>query len=574
MSPSQHEHTQTLLTDEKSPAEDESMDLRFQQYFDHRRKQIFAIFIHSLRPAQLVRLAKRLGYTLTPTLVRTLVWDEHAPPSKTFPTSYLNGLRGVTAVKVFTFHYTFVYSDFGFQPWGVDERHKYFLELPIIRYFYSGFTSHVFFGIAGYLTSLRLFQLLDKNDASSHSKVLVNVSGSLFRRALRLYLPVFIITFITTTYIHLGFYEKNRPLMLDHENLFPGDWYEPKPDMAPTWTAQIAHWCHEMFDLTNIVTEQTVYPYHDQHLWSILSEMRASLQLYGILLAVAQCKPHVRIIVMLFLTFMYFLWNHWEVWVYILGAIVAQVDLILTANDNLERESLEISKPKAETPAAANGHAYTNGHALPNGHPPQPVPPPPARISRPTHEFPYLPSSPSGPIYTPHLRSLIRLLSFLLAFYLLSYPIDGSRDFAPGYILLNRLIPTWMSRKDKFYPNIGTALLLLLLARSDPSTSRWRRFLTSPIPQYLGKISFALYLVHGPIMHAVGYLVPHQLAWLWGTELREMGDWGWAGTIWLGWAFTLSVSLWGADVWTREVEGRCVRFVKDLERVCFVGKQS
>lgn len=129
-----------------------------------------------------------------------------------------------------------------------------------------------------------------------------------------------------------------------------------------------------------------------------------------------------------------------------------------------------------------------------------------------------------------------------------------------------------MARKDKFYPNIGTAILLLLLARSDPNTSKWRRVLTSAIPQYLGSISFALYLVHGPIMHAVGYLVPHKIAWMLGTDLRSMGNWPWAGTIMVGWAFTLCLSLWAADVWTREVEARCVRFVKDLEKVCFVGK--
>ncbi|RJE17207.1 acyltransferase [Aspergillus sclerotialis] len=114
------------------------------------------------------------------------------------------------------------FSDIGFQPWGTNDRHRYLLELPIIRYFYSGFTAHVFFGIAGYLTSLRLFQLLDKRDQTSQSKVLLNVSGALFRRAFRLYLPVLIVTLITAHYIHFGFYEGNRVYITDHEKLFPG----------------------------------------------------------------------------------------------------------------------------------------------------------------------------------------------------------------------------------------------------------------------------------------------------------------------------------------------------------------
>ena len=543
----QQEQSQSLLSDqEKSQLSDEVLELHFQQYVSERRRRIVSRLVQHVKPHQLYRHLKRFGYALTPTLVRSLVWHEQSTPPKKFPTSYLNGLRGLTAIKVFTFHYTFVYSDFGFQPWGVDDRHKHVLELPIIRYFYSGFTSHVFFGIAGYLTSLRLFQLLEKNDANTRSKILQNISGSLFRRAFRLYLPVFLITLITTTYIHLGFYEHNRPFILDRK-LFPGEWYEPKPNMAETWSAQLAHWCHEMFDLTNIVTEQTVYPYHDQHLWSILSEMRASLHLYAVLVAVAQCKKHIRIVFMLFIAFMYFLWNHWEIWVYILGAVVAQADLLLTERDQEERETLVMERQ-------VNGSIDHE----------KPLPQP--QLSKPLHEFPHIHISK----YNSQIRSAIRWLAFLIAFYFLSYPIDGSRDYAPGYIWLNRMIPEWMVRKDKFYPNIGTALLILLLARSNPDISKWRRALTSHYPQYLGKISFALYLVHGPLMHSFGYLIPHKISWMAGTELMKMGDFSWAFSIMIGWAITLVCALWAADVWTREVENRCVKFVKELERICFV----
>ena len=111
----------------------------------------------------------------------------------------------------------------------------------------------------------------------------------------------------------------------------------------------------------------------------------------------------------------------------------------------------------------------------------------------------------------------LRFFGFLLAFYFLSYPINGSRDYAPGYMTLNLAIPDWMTRKDKFYPNIGTAILLLLLVRSDPQTSKWRKLLTSKIPQYMGSISFGFYLVHGPIMHLFGLMIPQ---WVW---------WGWLG---------------------------------------------
>lgn len=495
-----------------------------------------------MRPANACRIGKRFAYCFTPQILRSAYWDDHASKPKQFPTSYLNGLRGITSIKVFTFHYTFAYSDFGFQPWGTNDRHRYLLELPIIRYFYSGFTAHVFFGIAGYLTSLRLFQLLDKHDQASQSKVLQNVSGALFRRAFRLYLPVLIITLLTAHYIYFGLYEENRPYIMDHDKLFPGEWNEPKPPQCATYGEQLYYWAREMFDLTNIFTPGSVYPDHDQHLWSILAEMKGSLFLYLILITTAQCQKHIRLAVMCIMTVMFFLWNHWEIWVYILGAIVAQVDLLLTEREQDKKITLS----------------------------PERLPPSPPRSPSPEYRRP-------EPTWSRYLSPLpkrthpyLRFFGFLVAFYLLSYPIDGAKDYAPGYMTLNKLIPEWMDRKDKFYPNIGTALLLFLLARSDPTTSIWRRILNSDLAQYLGKISFALYLTHGPILHAVGYMIPHHIWWGMGTQGYETGNLTWTIVILIGWAVSLMLSLWAADVWTREVENRCVKAVKKLEELCFV----
>ena len=511
-------------------------------------KKIIRLILSSvlLHPAQGGRLWKRFGYALTPQLLRTLIWKDHAPSRKQFPTSYLNGLRGCTALKVFTFHYIHALSDICFQPWGTNEHHHYILELPIIRYFYSGFTSHIFFGVAGYLTSVRLLQQMDDPDPLSQAKVLASVSSSLFRRPFRLYLPVFLITLITATWIHLGLYEHNRPYILDHQNYFPGDWNEQKPLRYTTYREQLGFWSSEMFELTNIISEKTVYPWHDQHLWSILSEMRASLHLYLCLFMLAQCTRRVRLVFFPLLAVLYFCWNHWDIWVYILGAFVAQIDIILT----------EAQQKNPKTPGPASSEEKLE--------PTQLQPPTTAGLST---TIRHLPRRISNRFTLPGLR----FFGFLLAFYFLSYPIDGSRDYAPGYMTLNLAIPDWMARKDKFYPNIGTTILLLLLVRSDPRTSKWRKLLGSKIPQYMGSISFGFYLVHGPVMHLFGYMIPHWVWWGWlGLEGgNNTTDFQWITGVLCGWAPTLVVSLWAADVWTREVEGRCVRLVKVLEGWCF-----
>jgi peptidoglycan/LPS O-acetylase OafA/YrhL len=526
---------------------------QYVRYVDERtadaRTRLSLLVRQSLRPAQIVRYLRRLGYALTPQIGRALVWDERPAPIKLYSTSYLTGLRGIAAVKVVTFHYLMAYSDFGFQPWGTDARHTRFFELPIIRLLFAGFTAHLFFGISGYLMALRMLQALDRQRAGHHTDIFATISRNIMRKSFRLYLPVFAVTICTALYVYMGFYESYRPLLLDHEKLFPGDWYEPKPRQHHLFK-QLAVWTHEMFDLTNVVTENTVYPFHDQHLWAILAEMRGTLHLYGVLVAISQCRPHVRLAVMLAVSLLYFYWNHWEIWVFILGAMVAQADLLLGGHQ----------------PAVHQRPTHNRDHDF--------EPAPPAAASVRDHPVQKWTEYGMSRAKDAHFQRALRYAGFVVALYFLSYPVDGARDYAPGYVWLNWFIPRFMVRKDKFYPNFGTAILLLLLARSNPSTSRWRRLLTSRLPLYLGKISFAIFLVHGPVMHSIGYMMPHKMAWTFGTELQALSDGGWSVVLGFGWMVTLLLTLWAADVWHREIEARCIDAIETLERYCFEEPRS
>ncbi|EXJ82228.1 hypothetical protein A1O3_06041 [Capronia epimyces CBS 606.96] len=499
-----------------------------------------------LQPANAWKLSKRFAYCFTPQLVRSHYFGDPGFAPKKFPTSYLSGLRGLTAIKVFTFHWTFAFSDLGYKPYGTTERYTHFLELPIIRYVHSGFTAHIFFAVAGYLTSLRIFQLLERHNQQSHSKVMVNISGALFRRAFRLYLPTFIITLIFTHYIHFGFYEHNRPYLDDHEKLFPGVWQEPKPEQLASYYAQLQYWASEMYQLSNVFLPATAYyPLIDQHLWSILAEMRGSLCLYFVLMATTQCRTYVRLAMLCLMTFVFFLWDHWEIWIYMLGSIVAQINVLMGEPEAEKKVATGLFAPPPRFPAASG------------------------TVRKSSSVWRYI-----TPATT--LRSYLRIIGFWVAFYLLSYPIWGSEpsEEAPGYETLNLLIPAWMERKDKFYANIGTTLLLFLLARSYESTSNWRRLLNSHVAQYLGKISFGLYLTHGPVLHAVGYMIPQYIWWGMGVEGIDTSNTVWFIVLFIGWAINLTLCLSVADVWTREVESRCVKLVKKIEELSFVREST
>jgi peptidoglycan/LPS O-acetylase OafA/YrhL len=61
-------------------------------------------------------------------------------------------------------------------------------------------------------------------------------------------------------------------------------------------------------------------------------------------------------------------------------------------------------------------------------------------------------------------------------------------------------------RDWRFYPSVGAILLVAALTHS-PRDGLLVRGLESRLIQHLGRISYSLYLVHGPVMHGVRYRV-------------------------------------------------------------------
>ncbi|KAL2141246.1 hypothetical protein VTI28DRAFT_2659 [Corynascus sepedonium] len=107
-----------------------------------------------------------------------------------------------------------------------------------------------------------------------------------------------------------------------------------------------------------------------------------------------------------------------------------------------------------------------------------------------------------------------------------------------------------------------------------------KRFLESRFCQFLGRISFALYLVHGPILWTVGDIVYYAVGWLGPAESRQdgpnhtpvkhwqnvfplpmRGPMGLEVSLLLpNLLFLLPLTLWVADIVTRFVDEPAVRF--------------
>ncbi|KAK1836200.1 acyltransferase family-domain-containing protein [Podospora conica] len=151
----------------------------------------------------------------------------------------------------------------------------------------------------------------------------------------------------------------------------------------------------------------------------------------------------------------------------------------------------------------------------------------------------------------------------VVGLYLMSQPDEGGGE-TPGWVVLEGwILEAWAEEnRHRYWQSVGAWLFVLAVGRSEA----WKRrvFNTAPV-QYLGRISYALYLMHGPVMHTLGYAI-------------QRAVWGWTGTE--GWrydaGFALSavmvvpVVLWAADVWWRAVDKPVVRFAKWVEEVCSV----
>jgi peptidoglycan/LPS O-acetylase OafA/YrhL len=177
---------------------------------------------------------------------------------------------------------------------------------------------------------------------------------------------------------------------------------------------------------------------------------------------------------------------------------------------------------------------------------------------------PTLPTKES-PVPTPSIFDRLKPAFWILlsigALYLMCQP-DARGDITPGWVYLTSLIPEWWNvEKYRYWQSVGAVLFVFAVGHS-PS---WQRFFNTGFVQYFGKISYAIYLMHGPAMHAVGY---HWEKWAYGITGVEGTHYN-AGFV-LGSVLVIPTVIWWADVFWRAVDIPTVKFAKWFENKLIV----
>ncbi|KAL3423115.1 hard surface induced protein [Phlyctema vagabunda] len=438
---------------------------------------------------------QQFAFFLLPSPVQRRLRPALFKPQRLYPTSYLDGLRGVASLFVYFCHYTEGNVGWYTNSYGLagpdDHVHSSPVQLPFLRVLYSGRPMvHIFFVISGFVLSYKPLKLARaRNYGSLHT----TLSSSVFRRGLRLFLPTTASTFMVMIFIRLGW--MGSPL--------------------PTFWAQFWDWKNAVWRITYSwnwdITQ--LLPY-DVHLWTIPIEMGHSLLLFITICGLSRCKTWLRLS-FLFAIMVYCLrCQHWAAFEFLGGMLVAEVGLIQDAR--AERDA-----NKEDSGSRSSSKWWT----------------------------------------------LFWMANFVTAMFIAGWPNNGA-DQTPGFRYLVPLTP------DPFYTTGGDVISFFWYALGSMQVviacqqlPILQRLFTTSLAQYLANISYALYLMHGPILDVLAHRWMPYVWWVAGG-----GDNMWSRLIaWFGGIVILGIPIvWAADIFWRGVDTPCVSFAKWLEGACVV----
>jgi len=449
-------------------------------------------------------------------------------------TTWLDGLRGIAAAIVAFDHFFMSDVWHPFVSFWTDppEGNRHLVQLPPIRILFSahGMVT-LFMVISGYAVSISLLK-----DRSS-PQFLARVSSAIVRRGFRIYLPVL----VTASLAQLLFFFDLYHWPFDEGLL---------ADLPQPWTAPLAHvkWLpNYMADSINVIAFEYRGGLNGQ-LWTMPLEFRGSNVVYLLIIGLSAWRAKSRLYILPMIAAFYLWYGNWDIFGFIWGLWLAERAIAASLASSEDRDT---EFQMAEFEDTANS-LFT---------------------------FPLSLGSCSGKrrYSGPRSRSCITLsrvgvaLTFVAGYYLLCLGNDG--HLPPGYQFLSVFQPArWKDKWDIYHwcwKSIGSAMLVYAIGEF-PCLQRPLN--TRPV-QYLGKISFALYLLHETIYQ------------LWRNPLRDLfysmlsgKEYGSSGEAlgadpfsfhvawWLAGVLLGTVAVCAAHYYTIYVDNRCVALAKRVDR--------
>jgi len=471
-------------------------------------------------------LARLLAFLffLLPSFIQRRLRPSSAKPRRLYPTSWLDGLRGVASLIVFFCHYTEGNMGVYVHSYGVrndsDKVASSPLQLPFLRVLYSGRPMvHIFFVISGFVLSHKSLKLLRKRDYDTLHKTL---ASSVFRRGFRLFLPTTASTFIIMLLIRWGW--MGTPLPSFWAQLF--DWKDAVWRITFSWN----------WDITQFL------PY-DVHLWTIPIEMSHSLLLFITLTGLSRMKTYLRLPALFAIMIYCLKCGHWAAFEFLGGMGIAEIGMIQEKRREREAAAEEEKEAALGDIEAMNGGGSSSSSSS-------------------IEKLPRLSSSTARRVFQGFL-----IVNLVFALFVAGWP-NHDAEVTPGIAAL------WRNTMEPFHTiggdlvsfpwfALGSIQVVVALQQIKPL----QNLFTTPLAQYLADISYALYLCHGPVLDVFAH---RWMPSIWGLVggYENAGMWG-RMLVWFLGVLALGVpTIWSSDLFWRTVDVKSVEFARWLESVC------
>lgn len=195
----------------------------------------------------LSRSWKQLLFFLLPTFIQSCYSPRRIGQTRPLhPTAWLDGMRGVAAFCVFMDHLSYSNHD-TYTAYGYGSSNYELFKLPFLRFLYTGASQvAIFFVVSGYALSYKPVKQMRNGEREG---LLTTLSSSVFRRAIRLYLPCVASTLLVILWVRLGLYEITRDFA-SNDKLLTGR-REHHPWRYDTLWKQLSVWVVKMWSFFN-----------------------------------------------------------------------------------------------------------------------------------------------------------------------------------------------------------------------------------------------------------------------------------------------------------------------------------
>jgi peptidoglycan/LPS O-acetylase OafA/YrhL len=312
----------------------------------------------------------------------------------------------------------------------------------------------------------------------------------------------------------------------------------------PPLADQLRSWCDNVFHrlIWAWSWDNELFPDYDRHLWTIPVEFIHSMLLFIVVVALARLRRRLRLALVFALMLFFLRCGKWAAFEFIGGMFLAENFLIRRTRERYTDLDSDVFVDKSQL--------------------------------------------------LPLVKMALHISIFVVGIFIAGWPNDNA-DKTPGIRYLLAQTPQPFRSMDALAPQkFYFAISAIFMVWSAGELSLLRRVLEGPLCQYLGRISYAVYICHGPAQHLLQHrILGHPFI----PEQGILGQEGYAMAIdgfgirnifgvdtplqlLLTWFFGLVILspmvVWTADVFWRWVDNPIINAAKKLEAVCLDPDQS